>query len=87
MNEQPARESQSGGPRKRLGRGGWLTAAILGGLFGVAVWFAFRGWTSVPNEVNAGGYAIMAIGLVFLALLGGGLMALMFWSHKKGYDR
>jgi hypothetical protein len=29
----------------------------------------------------------MVIGLIFLALLGGGLMALMFWSHKKGFDR
>ena len=86
MNDQPPRESHI--PAKtRFGRSGWLAAGILGALFAVAVWFAFRGWTSVPNEVNAGGYAIMVIGLIFLALLGGGLMALMFWSHKKGYDR
>lgn len=86
MNEQPPRESPLPA-RKRVGRAGWLVGGILGALFAVAVWFAFRGWTSVPNEVSAGGYAIMVIGLIFLALLGGGLMALMFWSHKKGYDR
>ena len=82
-------ESFTPGPKlkSRMGKGGWLTAVILGGLFGVAVWFAFRGWNLVPDEMDARGYAIMAIGLAFLALLGGGLMALVFWSHKKGYDR
>ena len=86
MNEQPPRESSSP-VKRRFGRSGWLAAGVLGALFAVAVWFAFRGWTSVPNEMNTGGYAIMVIGLIFLALLGGGLMALMFWSHKKGFDR
>jgi hypothetical protein len=74
-------------PAKRMTRGVWITAGILGALFGVAVWFAFRGWNMVPGEMNARGYVIMAAGLLFLALLGGGLMALLFWSHNKGYDR
>ncbi|MGQ0742396.1 MAG: hypothetical protein ACT4OG_08930 [Alphaproteobacteria bacterium] len=84
--------SSSSGPdsesrKRRIGRGGWLAAAILGGLFGVAVWFAFRGWMMVPGEVSPRGYAIMIVGFVFVVALGAGLMALVFWSHKKGYDR
>ena len=65
----------------------WLTAGILGGLFGLAVWFAVYGWNLVPNEMDANGYVAMIGGIVFIALLGGGLMALIFWSHNKGYDR
>ena len=74
-------------PAKRMTRGVWITGAVLGAFFGVTVWFAFRGWNMVPGEMNASGYVIMAVGLLFLALLGGGLMALLFWSHNKGYDR
>jgi hypothetical protein len=29
----------------------------------------------------------LILGVVFSMLLGGGLMALVFWSNKKGYDR
>jgi hypothetical protein len=74
-------------PTKRMMRDVLITGAILGAFFAAAVWFAFRGWNMVPGEMNASGYVIMVIGLLFLALLGGGLMALLFWSHRKGYDR
>ncbi len=89
MNNSPlhgpnAEKSRS---RWRMTRGGWLAAAILGGLFGAAVWFAFYGWNLAPNEMDIHGYIAMALGVLFTAALGGGLMALLFWSHKKGYDR
>ena len=29
----------------------------------------------------------LILGVVFSMLLGGGLMALVFWSNRKGYDR
>jgi hypothetical protein len=29
----------------------------------------------------------MLLGIVVTALLGAGLMALVFWSNRKGYDR
>jgi len=66
--------------------GKWLTIASLLGLLGVALWVAYRQWTLV--DVDLPGWAWMAIGLgVALALLvGGGLMALIFYSSRKGYD-
>lgn len=84
MNTPDAEKPKSA---KRMKRDVWITGAILGAFFGAAVWFAFHGWNMVPGEMNASGYIIMILGLVFLALLGGGLMALLFWSHRKGYDR
>ena len=64
----------------------WLAIAGLLGLLGVALWVAYRQWTLV--DVDLPGWAWMAIGLgVALALLvGGGLMALIFYSSRKGYD-
>ena len=79
--------SDGAGEKSRMGRAGWIAAAILGGLFGAAVWVAFYGWNLVPDEMDANGYIAMALGIVFTAALGGGLMALLFWSHRKGYDR
>ena len=73
--------------RARTMRGGWLVAGVLGALFGAAMWFSFYGWNLVPNKMNGNGYVAMALAIVFTAALGGGLMALVFWSHKKGYDR
>ncbi len=73
--------------RTRMTRGGWIAAGILGALFGAAMWFAFHGWNLVPNEMSIHGYIAMALAIVFIAALGGGLMALVFWSHNKGYDR
>ena len=66
--------------------GKWLTIASLLGLLGVALWVAYRQWTLV--DVDLPGWAWMAIGLgVALALLvGGGLMALIFYSSRTGYD-
>jgi hypothetical protein len=88
MSNSTAPQSNDGPrARKKMPRGGWLVAGVLGALFGAAMWFAFYGWNLVPNEMNGNGYIAMALGIVFTAALGGGLMALVFWSHKKGYDR
>jgi len=73
--------------KKQSARAVWITAGVLGALFGAAVWFAVYGWNLAPNEMDTNGYIAMALGIVFIALLGGGLMALVFWSHRKGYDR
>jgi hypothetical protein len=80
-------EPDSAKRKKPMGSGGWIVAAILGAVFGVAVWFAFRGWTMVPGAITTRGYVIMILGLALVVALGAGLMALLFWSHRKGYDR
>jgi hypothetical protein len=65
----------------------WITMTVLGGFFGAAMWYAFRVWETVPDRMTTNGFIAMALGIVFTIALGAGLMALLFWSHRKGYDQ
>jgi hypothetical protein len=70
-----------------LGAGGWIAIAAMGIILGAAIWFAFWGWNLTNAEVDANGKIALVLGAIFSMLIGGGLMALLFWSHRKGYDR
>lgn len=67
-----------------------ITVSILGAFLALAIWFATSGWLSIGAqshaEVSAHGYIAMAIGVVFSLLIGGGLMALVFYSSRHGHD-
>ena len=69
--------------RAPLGPGGWLAVIVLV----VSIWFAFYGWNLTDGQVSTNGMIALTLGIVFSMLLGGGLMALVFWSNRKGYDR
>lgn len=43
-------------------------------------------WTSVDVEMSIHGYIAMILGIVFSLMIGCGLMALMFYSSRHGYD-
>jgi TRAP-type C4-dicarboxylate transport system permease small subunit len=76
------------GPKQTpLGVGGWLVIIALGSILGASIWFAFYGWNLTDGQVSRAGMIALALGVVFSMVLGGGLMALVFWSNKKGYDR
>lgn len=75
--------------RTRLG--GLVTIAIVAipllAILAAAGWFAAKAWISVsgpPMPVN--GYVAMALGIVFSVVVGCGLMALLFYSNRHGYD-
>jgi hypothetical protein len=62
-------------------------AAVLLGLLGASVWFAAHSWTSVDGPpMPASGYVAMTLGVVFSVVIGCGLMALVFYSNRYGYD-
>jgi hypothetical protein len=73
--------------RAPLGPGGWLAIIVLGCILGASIWFAFYGWNLTDTPVSTNGMIALTLGIVFSMLLGGGLMALVFWSNRKGYDR
>jgi hypothetical protein len=73
--------------RRAIGAGGWIIIGILGMLLGAAVWFMFYGWNLTNAQISTNGYIALTLGVVLSTLLGGGLMALVFWSNRKGYDR
>jgi hypothetical protein len=48
--------------------------------------FAYEGLTLPGVAMPGHGYAAMAIGIVFSVVVGAGLMALLFYSSRRGYD-
>ncbi len=72
---------------QKLGIG---TIAILTGLIGIlaaALWFAADAWISISGPpMPAVGYVAMILGVVISLLVGCGLMALLFYSSRHGYD-
>ena len=71
----------------------WSTLGVVVMLFVLfailvaAGWFASRAWTVVSGPpMPAAGYAAMILGIVFSLVVGCGLMALLFYSSRHGYD-
>jgi uncharacterized membrane protein YdfJ with MMPL/SSD domain len=63
-----------------------LVVALLG-LLVAASWFAIHTWMSAEGPaMPTSGYVAMALGVVFSVALGCGLMALVFYSNRYGYD-
>ncbi|HZP70769.1 MAG TPA: hypothetical protein VFB29_12565 [Pseudolabrys sp.] len=56
-------------------------------LLAFAVWFAAVAWERLGGDpIPAYGYVAIIGGVLFSLLIGGGLMALVFYSHRHGYD-
>jgi drug/metabolite transporter (DMT)-like permease len=77
----------------RLAKRGYdfIPAAILVvalfALLALSVWFAAYAWTHLGGDpVPTYGYVAIAGGVVISLLVGGGLMALVFYSSRHGYD-
>jgi hypothetical protein len=71
----------------RLGVGSWAILMVLLLLLAATFAVVYVGWTLANGtDVPASGYVAMALG-VFISLgVGFGLMALIFYSSRKGYD-
>jgi hypothetical protein len=63
---------------------------IILGLFALlaaSVWFAGTAWERFGGDaIPFYGYVAIAGGILFSLLIGGGLMALVFYSDRHGYD-
>jgi hypothetical protein len=69
------------------GFGTALLIAVLLVFLASAVWLAYEGWNLHGDvEMSGHGYAALAIGIVFSLIVGVGLMALVFYSSRQGYD-
>jgi hypothetical protein len=64
----------------------WLVIGALLGLLGLALWAAYRQWILVDVDVPAWAWLSVGLGVFLTILVGGGLMALIFYSSRKGYD-
>ncbi|MBR0823461.1 hypothetical protein [Bradyrhizobium liaoningense] len=64
----------------------WLVIAVLCAMLVAACVLGYLGWTSTDTSVPASGYVALVLGVVFSLVVGVGLMALVFYSSRKGYD-
>jgi hypothetical protein len=69
---------------KRLGS--WIVIIVLLSLLAATGVIVYRGLTVGDAAVPPSGYVAMALGVIFSLVIGFGLMALIFYSSRKGYD-
>jgi hypothetical protein len=63
----------------------WITPLFA--LLALAIWFAVSAWMHFAGtDIPLYGWLAIAGGVVFSLLVGGGLMALVFYSSRHGYD-
>ena len=47
----------------------------------------YSAWRALADvEMSMSGYVAMVLGALVSLAVGGGLMALLFWSNRKGFD-
>ena len=64
-----------------------ILVTALFALLALSMWFAAYAWTHLGGDpIPAYGYVAMAGGVVISLVVGGGLMALVFYSSRHGYD-
>ncbi|TFV70468.1 hypothetical protein E4K64_30230 [Bradyrhizobium frederickii] len=63
----------------------WLLGAILAALLVVATWYTVAVWQETPS-LPFYRNAILAGAALLMLVSGCGLIALMFYSRRKGYD-
>ncbi|HEX4410128.1 MAG TPA: hypothetical protein VH206_15250 [Xanthobacteraceae bacterium] len=71
--------------RRLLGTGALVLSLLA--ILAASIWLAARTWLTTPDvEVPDFGYFYMGLGIVFSLIVGCGLMALVFYSSRHGYD-
>ena len=81
-NAPPGRE-----PGVHIGVAGWLAVAVLAAFLVGAIAYAAYGWNSLSDvSMPLSGWLYMTLGIVVTFAVGAGLMALIFYSSRKGRD-
>jgi flagellar basal body-associated protein FliL len=71
----------------RIGTGSWIILIVLVSLLVATAIVVYFGWTLAKGtDVPTSGYAAMVFGVIISLAIGFGLMALLFYSSRKGYD-
>ena len=75
------------GSMSGLGVGSWTLIVVLFSLLAAAGVVLYVGWTLGQDAVvPTSGYVAMALGVIFSLCVGFGLMTLIFYSSRRGYD-
>lgn len=80
-------DSSNRSTAQRLGIWGWIAIVVIFGFLVAAIAYAIWGWNSMGSvDIPPMGWILLAIGVVATLAVGGGLMALIFYSSRKQYD-
>ncbi|WP_458760783.1 hypothetical protein ACSVBT_08380 [Afipia sp. TerB] len=70
-----------------MSKGALAGIAVLLVFLVATIWWATTGWMAHSDvEMSKHGYIAMGLGIFFSLLFGCGLMALTFYSSRRGYD-
>jgi hypothetical protein len=73
---------------RRLGPWGWFAIAVLSGFLIAAIVYAIHAWNALAGVgISTAGWLFLMLGAVFTLGVGGGLMALLFYSSRHHYDQ
>ena len=65
----------------------FFTLIILLGFLAVSAAFGYWVWTELGDvKMSRHGWIALTLGTVVTFLVGAGLMTLVFFSHRRGYD-
>jgi ABC-type multidrug transport system permease subunit len=71
----------------RLSRAAWIGFAIAAAVVVAVIVTAAGLWTGIgDSEISPAGWVAMILGAVATLALGVGLMGLVFYSSRRGYD-
>lgn len=74
--------------KRGLGTAGWIAVVVLGAFLAGSLVYAVKAWVSLGNvNMSGAGWLFLVLGVFFTILVGGGLMALVFYSSRHDYDR
>lgn len=87
MTAQGKDSSITGSAPKAMTVGSWTILIVLLLLLAATLMIAVAGWSFGSGaDVPASGYVALALGVIFSLAVGFGLMGLVFYSSRKGYD-
>jgi hypothetical protein len=78
-------DTDSSSPRRNM-LGTWTVVAVLSAFLVAAGIIGYLGWTRTDSSVPLSGYVAMALGVISSLVVGVALMALVFYSSRKGHD-
>jgi hypothetical protein len=64
----------------------WIAISFMLALLAGAAYVGYVGWNLTDVAMPVAGYVAMGLGVFFSLTLGAGLMGLMFYSSRHGYD-
>jgi hypothetical protein len=67
--------------------GNWIILAVLLGMLSATIWIAYDIWkTTADVPISENGYIPLGVGAALSLLAGCGLMALLLYRRRHGYD-